>query len=118
MKKFVLFSIICVLLFSCKNNSQQLTSVVQGSNANLKSLVLTSDSTKVALIPNFSQNIYEYQAEVAFKADKLEVKAEPTDSKAKVNEEKKEPEVLAKEAESEQNISIKVLAENGKDSAT
>ena len=116
MRKFILFSMICVLLFSCKNNSQQVDSVVKGNNANLKSLVLTSDSIKVSLTPNFSQNICEYQAEVAFKADKLEVKAEPVDSKAVVSEAKKEPEVLAKGAESEQNISIKVLAENGKDS--
>ena len=116
MRKFILFSMICVLLFSCKNNSQQVDSVVKGNNANLKSLILTSDSIKVSLTPNFSQNIYEYQAEVAFNADKLEVKAEPVDSKAVVSEAKKEPEVLAKGAESEQNISIKVLAENGKDS--
>ena len=67
MRKFILFSIICVLLFSCKNNSQQVASVVKGNNANLKSLILTSDSIKVSLTPNFSQNIYEYQAEVALR---------------------------------------------------
>ena len=65
MRKFILFSIICVLLFSCKNNSQQVASVVKGNNANLKTLVLNSDSVQVPLTPQFSQGVYEYQAEVA-----------------------------------------------------
>lgn len=113
MKKIIYFTLLCIFLFSCRGNTQKGESIVKGKNANLKSLVLMSDTFEVSLTPKFSQNVYEYQGEVAFKADKLEVRAEAVDSKAKVSEAKKEPEVLAKEAGTEQNISIKVLAENG-----
>jgi len=118
MKKFIWLNIFCILLFSCKNNSIQTNSVVKGNNANLKTLVLNSDSVQVPLTPQFSQGVYEYQAEVAFKSSNLEVKAEAVDSKAHVSEATKEPETLAKEAGAEQNLNVKVVAENEKASNT
>ena len=118
MKKYFLFITVFLFLFSCKDNTQKVDSVLKGNNANLKTLALTSDSVQVSLTPKFSQGIYEYQAEVAFKADKLEIKAEPADSKAQVSKAKKEPETLAKEAGAEQTLNVKVLAENEKDSNT
>jgi|GEM_PF-783965 len=119
MKKSFLLITFFLFLLSCKNNNQNLEpSIVKGDNANLKTLILTSDSLQVSLSPAFSQGVYEYQTNVAFKADKLELKAEPADSKAKVSEVKKEPDVLAKEKDAIQALSIKVLAENGSTSKT
>ena len=61
MKKYFLFITVFLFLFSCKDNTQKVDSVLKGNNANLKTLALTSDSVQVSLTPKFSQGIYEYQ---------------------------------------------------------
>ena len=121
MKKIIFIIALIFTLFSCKRavNSNRTTeekneNTSLGSNAKLKNLSLTSDSHVVDILPKFSSEVIEYEAEVPFKAKTIEVDAIAQDKKAKVSI-TKSPDELQSAADSVQTFTIKVVAENGRD---